>query len=109
MRKHGVHVRMKNIAGRRRDDRTQIFVNLFVCLCVRGHLSREHPHVSDTTHDDRAEDDVFLGNDLTTPNFLMHSFRAEKVMVLSDHRHGVSLGIISCPSWNLEMFPIILY
>ena len=56
--------------------------------CATGHLSRQHPHVSDTTHDDRAEDGVILGNDLTTPNFLMYSFRAEKVMVLSDHKNG---------------------
>jgi hypothetical protein len=41
---------------------------------VRGHLPREHPHVADTTHDDRAEEGVFLGNDLTTPNFWMYSF-----------------------------------
>jgi hypothetical protein len=33
---------------------------------VTGHLPREHPHVADTTHDDRAKEDVFLGNDLTT-------------------------------------------
>jgi len=32
---------------------------------VTGHLPREHPHVADTTHDDRAEEGVFLGNDLT--------------------------------------------
>jgi hypothetical protein len=31
---------------------------------VTGHLPREHPHVADTTHDDRAEEGVFLGNDL---------------------------------------------
>jgi hypothetical protein len=48
---------------------------------VTGHLPREH--VTDTTHDDRAEEGVFLGNDLTTPNFWMYSFRA-KVMMLSD-------------------------
>ncbi len=33
---------------------------------VTGHLPRVHPHVADTTH---AEEVVFLGNDLTTPNF----------------------------------------
>ena len=54
---------------------------------VTGHLSREHPHVADTTHDDRAEEGVFLGNDLTTPNFWMYSFRAKKVMMLSDPKH----------------------
>ncbi len=51
--------------------------------CVKGHLPHEHPHVPDTTHDDRAEG-VFLGNDLTTPNFWMYSFRAKKVIMLSD-------------------------
>jgi hypothetical protein len=30
---------------------------------------------------------VFLGNDLTTPNFYMYSFRAKKVMILSDPKH----------------------
>ncbi len=40
---------------------------------VTGHLPREHPHVADTTHDDRA-----------IP----------------------SIGIISCPSCSLGMFPI---
>ena len=54
---------------------------------VTGHLPREHPHVADTTHDDRAEEGVFLGNDLTTPNFWMYSFRAKKVMMLSDPKH----------------------
>jgi hypothetical protein len=48
---------------------------------VTGHLPREHPHVADTTHNDRPEG-VFLGNDLTTPNFWMCSFRAKKVMML---------------------------
>jgi len=60
---------------------------------VTVHLPRTHPHVADTTHDDRAEEGVFLGNDLTTPNFWMYSFRAKK-------------GIISCPSCSLGMFPI---
>ena len=53
---------------------------------VTGHLPHEHPHVVDTTHDDRTEG-VFLGNDLTTPNFRMYSFRAKKVMMLSDPKH----------------------
>jgi hypothetical protein len=53
---------------------------------VTGHLPHEHPHVVDTTHDDRDEG-VFLGNDLTTPNFRMYSFRAKKVMILSDPNH----------------------
>ncbi len=69
---------------------------------VTGHLPREHPHVADTTHDDRAEEGVFLGNDLTTPNFWMYSFRAKKVMMLVTP----SIGIISCPSCSLGMFPI---
>ena len=30
---------------------------------------------------------MFLGNDLTTPNFWMYSFRAKKVMMLSDPKH----------------------
>jgi hypothetical protein len=46
--------------------------------CVTDHLSHTHPHVTDTTHNDRAEEGVFLGNDLTTPNFWMCSFRAKK-------------------------------
>jgi hypothetical protein len=54
---------------------------------VTGHLSREHPHVTETDHDDRAEEDVFFGNDLTTPNFWMYSFRVKKVMKLSDPKH----------------------
>jgi hypothetical protein len=31
---------------------------------VTDHLPLEHPHVINTTHDDRAEEGVFLGNDL---------------------------------------------
>ncbi len=54
---------------------------------VTGHLPREHPQVAETTHDDRAEEGVSLGNDLTTPNFWMYSFRAKKVMMLSDPNH----------------------
>ena len=54
---------------------------------VTGHLPREHPHVVDTTHDDRAEEGVFLGNDLTTPTFWLWSFRHRKVMRLSDPKH----------------------
>ncbi len=54
---------------------------------VTGHLLREHPHVADTTHDDRSEEGVFLGYDLTTPNFWMYSFRAKKVMMLGDPNH----------------------
>jgi hypothetical protein len=34
----------------------------------RLRLPREHPHVIDTTHDDRVEEGMFLGNDLTTPS-----------------------------------------
>ena len=41
----------------------------------------------DMTHDDHAEEDVFLGNDLTTHNFWVYSFRAKKVMMLSDPKH----------------------
>ncbi len=54
---------------------------------VTGHLPHEHPHVTDTTHDDRAEEGVFLGNDLTTPNFWMYTFRVKKLMMLSDPKH----------------------
>ena len=42
-------------------------VCLRACMCMRMcNMPREHPHVADTTHDDRAEEGVFLGNDLTT-------------------------------------------
>ncbi len=36
---------------------------------VTGHLPREHPHVADTNHDDRAEEGVFLGNDRPHQHF----------------------------------------
>ncbi len=51
---------------------------------VTGHVSREHPHVADTTHDDHAEEGVFLGNDLTTPTFWLWSFKHKKAMQMSD-------------------------
>ena len=54
---------------------------------VTGHLPREHPHVADTTHDDRAEEGVFLGNDLTTPTFWLWSFKHKKAMRMSDPKH----------------------
>ena len=54
---------------------------------VTGHLPRVHPHVADATHDDRAEEGVFLGNDLTASNFWMYRFRADKVMMLSNPKH----------------------
>jgi len=54
---------------------------------VTGHLPREHPHVADTTHDDRAEEGVFLGNDLTTPTFWLWSFKHKKTMRMSDPKH----------------------
>jgi hypothetical protein len=54
---------------------------------VTGHLPREHPHVADTTHDDRAEKGVFLGNDLTTPKFWLWSFKHKKAMQMSDPKH----------------------
>ena len=47
---------------------------------VTGHLPREHPHVADNTQDDRAEEGVFLGNDLTTPTFWLWSFKHKKDM-----------------------------
>jgi hypothetical protein len=43
---------------------------------VMGHLPRENPHLAATTHDDHAEEGVFLGNDLSTPNFWMSDIRA---------------------------------
>jgi hypothetical protein len=54
---------------------------------VTGHLPRSHPHVTDTAHDDHPEEGVFLGNDLTTPNFWMYTFWAKKVMMVSDPKH----------------------
>ena len=54
---------------------------------VTGHLPREHPHVADTTHDDRAEEGIFLGSDLTTPTFWLWSFRHRKAMRMSDPKH----------------------
>ena len=49
-------------------------------------LPRDHPHVIDTTHDDEAG--VFLGNDLTNPNFWMYRFRTKtEVMMLIDPKH----------------------
>ena len=54
---------------------------------VTGHLPREHPHVADTTHDDCAEEGVFLGNDLTTPTFWLWSFKHKKAMRMSDPKH----------------------
>jgi hypothetical protein len=54
---------------------------------VTGHLPREHPHVADTTHDDRAEEGVFLGNDLTIPTFWLWSFKHKKAMRMSDPKH----------------------
>ena len=45
---------------------------------VTGHLPWEHPHVIDTTHDDRAEE--------------VHSFCDKKVMMLSDPNLGSYLA-----------------
>ena len=56
-------------------------------MFLAGHLPREHPHVPDTTHDDRAEVGVFLGNDLTTPTFWLWSFKHKKAMRMSDPKH----------------------
>jgi hypothetical protein len=56
-------------------------------MFLAGHLPREHPHVPDTTHDDRAEEGVFLGNDLTTPIFWLWSFKHKKAMRISDPKH----------------------
>ena len=47
---------------------------------VMAHLPRKHPHVVDGTHDDRKEQGVFLGNDLTTPTLWLWSFRHKKAM-----------------------------
>jgi hypothetical protein len=54
---------------------------------VTDHLPKEHPHVADTTHDDRAEEGVFLGNDLTTQTFWLWSFKHKKAMRMSDPKH----------------------
>ena len=54
---------------------------------VTGHLPRTHPLVDDTTHDDRALEGIWLGNELHTPNFKMWSFNHKKVYTLSDPRH----------------------
>mgnify|MGYP003316596728 FL=1 len=64
---------------------------------VTGHLPREHPHVADTTHDDRAEG-VFLGNDLTTPTFWLWSFKHRKAMRLSDPKHFDHCLLYTSPS-----------
>ena len=69
-------------------------IGLLATACRRG------KHI-DTTHDDRAEEGVFLGNNLTNPNFWMDSFRGKKVMMLSDPKH---CDHISC---SLGMFPIV--
>ena len=72
---------------------------------VTGHLPWEHPHVIDTTHDDRAEEGVFLGNDLINSNFSMYSFRANKIMMLSDPKYWDHIlpfmqGML--PMWSLS-------
>ena len=54
---------------------------------VTGHLPRTHPLVDDTTHDDRALEGIWLGNELHTPNFKIWSFKHKKVYTLSDPRH----------------------
>ena len=54
---------------------------------VTGHLPRTHPFVVDTTHDDRAVEGVWLGNDLCTPNFWMYNFNHKKVLRMSDPKH----------------------
>jgi hypothetical protein len=54
---------------------------------VTGHLPRTHPLVDDTTHEDRALEGIWLGNELHTPNFKMWSFKHKKVYTLSDPRH----------------------
>jgi hypothetical protein len=50
---------------------------------VTSHLPLVHLHVADTTHDDRAEEVVFLANDLTTPDFWMYSFRAKDMLLMA--------------------------
>ena len=66
---------------------------------VTGHLSRAHPHVTDTTHDDRVEEGVFLGN-LIFGCISFVSTRSWYLTVIP------IIGIISCPSCSLGMFPI---
>ena len=46
-----------------------------------------HPLVADTTHDDRALEGVWIGNDLCTPNFWMYSVKYGKIMRMSDPKH----------------------
>ena len=71
-----------------RTTRKREWVDYATCLVpISQHLNREHPHVADTTHDDRAEEGVYLGNDLTTPTFWLWSFRHRKAMRLSDPKH----------------------
>jgi hypothetical protein len=69
-------------------------------------VPREHPHVTDTTHD-CAEEGVLLRNDLTMPNFWMYSFRTEKVMMLSDLPLNCALQG-SCPLGLLVDSEIVL-
>jgi hypothetical protein len=54
---------------------------------VTGHLPHAHPFVTDTTHDDRAVEGVWFGNDLCTATFWMFSFKHKKVMKMSDPKH----------------------
>jgi hypothetical protein len=75
---------------------------------VTGHLPREHPHVADTTHDDLAEEGVFLGNDLThthtTPTFWLRSFKHKKTMRMSDPKHFDH--ILFCLSFSRRTYTI---
>jgi hypothetical protein len=72
---------IKNFSVVHSDRTNHTYLHVFGSY-VTGHLPREHHHVIDTTHDDRAEEGVFLGDDLTTPNFWMYSLRPKKVMIV---------------------------
>jgi len=54
---------------------------------VTGRLPRTHPLVENETLDDQALEEVWLGNDLSTPMFWMYLFKLRKVVRLSDPRH----------------------
>ena len=47
---------------------------------VTGHLPCTHPLVENETLDDRVLEEVWLGNDLSTPMFWIYSFKLRKVL-----------------------------
>jgi hypothetical protein len=50
-------------------------------------LCDKQPHVTDTTHDDRAEEGVFFGNDLSTPTFWLWRFKHKNAMRTSEPKY----------------------